>query len=250
MSWKFIPALIVGMLMLGAADSGLAQPAGPHRPFRGPHRVGPIKPGLDRKPVLPHRVAPRPIRRSGPLHLRRPLPQIPPRGHHVGPPPRRFPFRPRPGIRHWPPIRRHVGPHRPPIFRPPARFRGYGDGGYLFRMPWDLNRVRGMLRADPMAIRRRNPRGETLLHLAVKQARPELVRLLLAHGAFINAQTRFGATPLHYAAYFGRPHIARILIRRGANRYAQDRWHRTALQVAGQRRKMGVFFLLRRFLGR
>lgn len=245
MSWKFIPALIVGMLMLGFADSGLAQPGGTHRPFRGPHRLRPIKSGLDGKRVAPRRVAPRSIRRPGQLHLRRPLPQIPPRGRHVGPAPRRFPFRPRPGVRGWSPARRHFRPHRPPI-----RFRGYGDGGHLFRMPWDPNRMRGMLRADPMAIRRRNMRGETLLHLAVKQARPDLVQLLLAHGAFINARTRFGATPLHYAAYFGRPHIARMLIRRGANQYARDRWHRTAMQVAGQRRKMGVFFLLRRFLGR
>ncbi len=250
MSWKFIPALIVGMLMLGAAPNALAQRGGHHGPFNGSHRLRPVKSGLDGHRIAPRRVAPRTIRRPGQLHLRQPLPQIPPRGRQVSPAPRRFPFQPRPGVRSWPPAQRHFRTHRPPIFRPPVRFRGYGDGGHLFRMPWDLNRVRGMLRADPMAIRRRNVRGETLLHLAVKQARPDLVRLLLAHGAVINARTRFGATPLHYAAYFGRPTIARILIRHGANRFARDRWDRTALQVAGQRRKMGVFFLLRRFLGR
>jgi ankyrin repeat protein len=125
----------------------------------------------------------------------------------------------------------------------------YSDGGHLFPMPWDLDRVRMMLRADPMAVRRRNLYGETLLHLAVKQNRPGLVRVLLAHGAFINSRTRYGATPLHYAAYFGRPGIARMLIRHGANINARDRWSRTALQVAAQRRKVNVFVILRRILG-
>ncbi len=245
MSWKLslIPALVLG-LVVAAGGNVRSQP-----PVNRNHMVGPRHPGRPQPNLGPgarFRVVPRPLRRRGLPRLRRPLPPIHPRSPRASSLPPRLPLGRRDLRRRWLGRFRHG---RPPVFRPRLPVGRYSHGGHLFPMPWDLDRVRMLLRADPMAVRRRNLYGETLLHLAVKQNRPGLVRVLLAHGAFINARTRYGATPLHYAAYFGRPRIARMLIRHGANVNARDRWSRTALQVAAQRRKMNVFVILRRILG-
>lgn len=46
--------------------------------------------------------------------------------------------------------------------------------------------------------------GDTALHVAAAAHQPEVVELLLAHGARVRARNRRGAEPLHYAAD-GRP---------------------------------------------
>jgi hypothetical protein len=48
--------------------------------------------------------------------------------------------------------------------------------------------------------------GDTALHVAAAGHRPELARLLLAHGAQHDARNRRGAVPLHHAAD-GRPGV-------------------------------------------
>ena len=42
--------------------------------------------------------------------------------------------------------------------------------------------------------------GDTALHMAAAAYRPEIVEILIAHGADVHARNRHGATPLHYAA--------------------------------------------------
>ncbi|GMT49208.1 MAG: hypothetical protein IEMM0008_0747 [bacterium] len=53
---------------------------------------------------------------------------------------------------------------------------------------------------------------ETPLHIAVKEGRFEIIKILIANGAFVNVRDAFGLTPLYVAAYYGRPKAAKILL--------------------------------------
>jgi ankyrin repeat protein len=60
--------------------------------------------------------------------------------------------------------------------------------------------------------------GRTALHYAAEMKYREIVRILIAHGAEVNAKTRdFVLTPLHLAAMTGRTDIAELLIAGGAD---------------------------------
>ena len=60
-------------------------------------------------------------------------------------------------------------------------------------------------------------RGQTPLHLAVREGHLALAKLLLAKGADINAQDKFGWTALHFAANRGEQDMANLLIASGAD---------------------------------
>ncbi len=74
--------------------------------------------------------------------------------------------------------------------------------------------VRGLLEegADPNMTRDR-----TALHVAVELGHVEIVDLLLAHGADLNARDHIGRTPLFLAVAGRRPDIARTLRENGAD---------------------------------
>ncbi len=72
----------------------------------------------------------------------------------------------------------------------------------------------------------------TLLHKAVDNANLELVRLLLAHGANINARNHLGKTPLSEAITFGHNAIANALIEAGADVNLADIYGLTPLHRA------------------
>lgn len=59
---------------------------------------------------------------------------------------------------------------------------------------------------------------ETILHKAVQKGQSEIVRLLLANGAIVNANQRNLWTPLHFAADNNNKDIVRILLENGANK--------------------------------
>ena len=61
---------------------------------------------------------------------------------------------------------------------------------------------------------------------------PDVVRLLLKHGADVNARTNYGSTPLHAAAAKGRVEVVQVLLEHGAIVGAKDNGGETALQVA------------------
>ena len=48
-----------------------------------------------------------------------------------------------------------------------------------------------------------NPFKNTSLHLAVKEERFEMVKLLHEHGASLNIKNEYGSTPLHIARLLG-----------------------------------------------
>ncbi len=74
--------------------------------------------------------------------------------------------------------------------------------------------------------------GRTALHHAVRNADPDVARLLLRYGADPNATDHAGRTPLHVAAEGGsNAAIFEILIRFGANHQAVDATGKTARQI-------------------
>lgn len=58
----------------------------------------------------------------------------------------------------------------------------------------------------------------------------ECIRLLARHGADINAQDRFGKTSLHY--FYDKPEFVMVLLELGANLHIKDTRGRTALDEA------------------
>ena len=86
----------------------------------------------------------------------------------------------------------------------------------------------------------RDAEGKSPLHLASQGSNHEsqnvnlcnVVRLLLEHGADVNALSNGRSTPLHIAARRGRIEVVRVLLEHGANTGGKDDNGRTALQVA------------------
>ena len=89
----------------------------------------------------------------------------------------------------------------------------------------------------------RNAEGKSPLHLASQGSYYEgqnvnlsnVARLLLEHGADVNALSNDSSTPLHFAARRGRIEVVHVLLEHGANAGAEDDNGRTALQVAPYR---------------
>jgi Ankyrin repeats (many copies)/Ankyrin repeat len=115
---------------------------------------------------------------------------------------------------------------RAPAEPPPGRddiFRAAKEG--------DVAKVRELLEKDPELVTRRD-RGSTALHSAVVYHHLEVVKVLLASGADVNAQDNGRMTPLHYAAVDGLTEIAEFLIENWANVNARQRNGLTPLHMA------------------
>jgi ankyrin repeat protein len=69
---------------------------------------------------------------------------------------------------------------------------------------------------------------------------PDVARLLLEHGADVNARTNVGWTSLRVAASNGRVEVARVLLEHGANVGAEDDEGRTPLHIAAEHKKVEV----------
>ena len=92
----------------------------------------------------------------------------------------------------------------------------------------------------------RNAEDKTPLHLASQGANygyegislslSNVARLLLEHGADVNALKEGHSTPLHVAARYGRVEVVRVLLRHGANVGAKEDGGKTALEVASEER--------------
>lgn len=64
--------------------------------------------------------------------------------------------------------------------------------------------------------------GETTLHLAAWQGQESVVRLLLDHGAEVDAQNKHGRTALHLATLRAHEGVVRLLLERGADVNLRD----------------------------
>ena len=72
------------------------------------------------------------------------------------------------------------------------------------------------LGANPNEVEQTN---KTALHVAASESREsdEILKMLVAAGAEIDAVTIGGETPLMKALYFGRPHAVKFLLESGAS---------------------------------
>ena len=89
--------------------------------------------------------------------------------------------------------------------------------------------------------------GETPLHMAAYYATAfnrDIVEFLLENDANVNAVNNNGETPLHNAAYRGHYDIGALLVDRGANVNAIDNNGETPLHNAASRGHLGIAALL------
>ena len=71
-----------------------------------------------------------------------------------------------------------------------------------------------------------------MLHIAANDSNVKIARLLLDHGATVNAQTPQLRTPLHFASQRGSQECARLLLNHGADSNVQDAAGDTPLHLA------------------
>jgi CubicO group peptidase (beta-lactamase class C family) len=87
--------------------------------------------------------------------------------------------------------------------------------------------------ADIEALDTRTSRnGRRALNWAAVSNRPDAVRLLLAHGAAVDAANKTGFTALHHAAEAGSQEVADVLLAAGANRTLVNRNGERPAEVA------------------
>ena len=72
----------------------------------------------------------------------------------------------------------------------------------------------------------------TPLHYAAGWGHKEIVELLIAEGADVNAMNGAGQTPLHFAAQEGQKEIVELLIAKGADVNAKTNDGETPLDLA------------------
>jgi ankyrin repeat protein len=93
-------------------------------------------------------------------------------------------------------------------------------------------RIKELLAEDNALINARDKDGSTPLHCATWKGQAEVVSLLLAAGADVNAENaneHWGTTPLHAAAHANQAAIAQMLIDQGADVNAKDMEGRTPM---------------------
>jgi ankyrin repeat protein len=141
-----------------------------------------------------------------------------------------------------------------------------------------IQRVRELLKQDPMLAKAYSPDGWTALHLnwghlyivellldsgadinalsrnkfvatplqgAVVRKRIELARLLIARGARVSPRGEGGGSPLHECAGNGAIEIARLLLDHGADINAKDDEGKTPLAIALEYKQAEIAKLLR-----
>jgi RNA polymerase sigma factor (sigma-70 family) len=90
-------------------------------------------------------------------------------------------------------------------------------------------------------------KGQTPLHTAVSVNQKEVVELLLANGADINARDEADLTPLHWGAAAGHQEIVALLLANSSDINAQDKAGRTPLYWATKNSHTSIMELLSRY---
>eukprot|EP00892_Ulva_mutabilis_P006715 jgi/Ulvmu1/4415/UM002_0140.1 len=89
--------------------------------------------------------------------------------------------------------------------------------------------------------------GYTPLHYAARAGHVNACKLLLQHGASVNAKTTLGrASSLHRAAFAGHINVVKLLVEHGADLCARDADGETALHKAARQGHSDVVELLLR----
>jgi ankyrin repeat protein len=100
----------------------------------------------------------------------------------------------------------------------------------------NLKDVEHWIRHNPKCVRVRenNYLAATPLHLAATGNYEEIVEVLLAHGAEVNAKDGNGWTPLHFAAHEGYKDVVELLLRKGAIN-CQNKQYSTPSELAARK---------------
>ena len=81
----------------------------------------------------------------------------------------------------------------------------------------DLEKVKVLLKDHPDLVFNKDTNGMTPLHWAAYEDHKEVVELLLAYKAEVNAKGNEGSTPLHLAAVEGHKEVADLLRQHGGH---------------------------------
>ena len=86
----------------------------------------------------------------------------------------------------------------------------------------EVERVRGLVHAEPASVQARDESGATALHVAARAGRREIAAMLLESGADINARGACGETPLRVALERGRQETSAFLQSKNAEDQSDD----------------------------
>jgi ankyrin repeat protein len=112
-------------------------------------------------------------------------------------------------------------------------------------MQGDLAKVEALIKDNPDLVLSKDNIGETPLHIAAAIARIDMINLLLANKANVNAKEKGGWTPLHLAAYWDHKGVAELLMAHKADINSKTSDGATPLDIAAREsRKDMVDFLL------
>ena len=92
----------------------------------------------------------------------------------------------------------------------------------------DLGRVKALVKESPDLVFSRDDDGWTALHYAALNGKKDVVELLLANKADVNAKAGNGATPLDIAAGHGHKGVTELLRRHGGQEYFSSELHEAA----------------------
>ena len=93
-----------------------------------------------------------------------------------------------------------------------------------------------------------NQPGWTALHYAATRGHTAMMRLLLEHNAYIDAEAPNGNTPLMMAAQFAPPLATKLLLEEGADPNLRNNLDRTALDLAQLRDNPQAAYYIRAFI--
>ncbi|CAG4948316.1 unnamed protein product [Parnassius apollo] len=108
----------------------------------------------------------------------------------------------------------------------------------------DAARVKKLITPQTVNARDTAGRKSTPLHFAAGYGRREVVELLIAGGAALQARDEGGLQPLHNACSFGHADVVRALLTAGAPPAARDNWGYTPLHEAAAKGKVDVCIAL------
>ncbi|KAF6039093.1 hypothetical protein EB796_002600 [Bugula neritina] len=80
----------------------------------------------------------------------------------------------------------------------------------------NVDKMTSLLTKDSGHANKQDGNGYTALHYAARAGHREACKLLLSHGADVNARLRGGDTAMHRASYKGRAGVVELLISHGA----------------------------------
>ncbi len=93
-----------------------------------------------------------------------------------------------------------------------------------------------VLRWRPGVLRSKDVGGRTLLHYAIQENQPAVVKVLIQAAAKANAKLEVGDTTLEIGLWWNHPEIVEALIAAGANIYPKDRalWRKKESELLKQ----------------